>query len=175
MKVQCPKCSTSYRLPKGKAPSGDFKVRCKNCGHVIDVAAGEGAAAPEGEGEARWFLAAGTEKLGPFGLGEIERRLDAGEATPDTLVWRKGFKSWTRVADVEEFADRFAPAAGAMEEPTQLMPLSGLGAGDAADHAADVRELGGGEVGGAEALGMPLEFGPPQPAGPTTQPSRSRA
>lgn len=135
MKVQCPKCSTSYRLPKGKAPSGGFKVRCKNCGHVIDVAAGEGTE-PAADDEVRWYLASGTEKQGPFGLDELERRLDAGEATPDTLVWRKGFKTWTRIADVEEFQERFAPAAGLEEDATQLMPLGGGPTEDPASAAA---------------------------------------
>jgi len=143
MKVQCPKCSTSYRLPKGKAPSGGFKVRCKNCGHVIDVAAGE-PEAPAAESETRWFIAAGNEKQGPFASEEIERRLSAGEATPNTLVWRKGFKSWTRIADLEEFQEQFA-AAGEGDDATQLMPLAGIGgepSGAATGHEAPAAEGG---------------------------------
>jgi predicted Zn finger-like uncharacterized protein len=40
MKVQCPKCQTAYRLPDDRIPAGGggFKVRCKHCGTVIDVA-----------------------------------------------------------------------------------------------------------------------------------------
>ena len=105
MKVQCPKCSTSYRLPKGKAPAGGFKVRCKNCGHVINVASGGGEEAPESE--AIWFVAIGTEKQGPLTVEEVNQRFESGALKADSLVWRKGFKAWLKAADVEEFADRF--------------------------------------------------------------------
>ncbi len=105
MKVQCPKCSTSYRLPKGKAPAGGFKVRCKNCGHVINVASGGGEEAPASE--AIWFVAIGTEKQGPLTVEEVNQRFESGALKADSLVWRKGFKAWLKAADVEEFADRF--------------------------------------------------------------------
>lgn len=158
MKVQCPQCSTSYRLPKGKAPAGGFKVRCKNCGHVIDVAAGESDAA---EGEARWFVAVGNDKQGPLTLDEVTRRLDAGELASDTLVWRKGFKTWTRIAEVDEFQDRFEVAAGIGDEPTQLMPLAGVGAERPTGGMGGPSDSEGGEPHGAD--GETSEGGTPEP------------
>jgi predicted Zn finger-like uncharacterized protein len=46
MKVQCPKCRSSYKLPKDRVPSsGSVKVKCKSCGNVIEVTAAAASAA----------------------------------------------------------------------------------------------------------------------------------
>jgi predicted Zn finger-like uncharacterized protein len=133
MKVQCPKCSTSYRLPQGKLPAGGggFKVRCKNCGHVIDVASREpskpGAIAG---GEVAWFIAVGSDRQGPFVADEIISRLKAGVATTESFVWRKGFKGWVKLAEVEEFRDHLGPLAAVGDEATQLMNLSEMTGSD---------------------------------------------
>lgn len=143
MKVQCPKCNTTYRIPDGRVPAGGgtVKVRCKNCGNVIDVQAAGSAGTPVPD--ARWFVAIGNDKQGPMAREQVFALIRAGEIGRETYVWRKGFKEWQRLGDVAELAAAesgpravesettlasLAPRAGGPEtssemEPTVMEPL----------------------------------------------------
>lgn len=104
MKVQCPKCNATYRIPDDRIPEGggSVKVRCKNCGHVMDVK-GVDASGPQAQ-EARWFVAVGNDKRGPLGLEAVLALIRSGEIGMETYVWRKGFKEWVRLGDVPELS-----------------------------------------------------------------------
>lgn len=127
MKVQCPKCNTTYRIPDARVPAGGetVKVRCKNCGNVMDVRAGGSGEAPVPE--VRWFVAMGNDKKGPMPREQVLALVRSGEIGMETYVWRKGFQEWQRLGDVAELAAA-ASASGAVtsgETPVQSAPSPG--------------------------------------------------
>ena len=42
------------------------------------------------------------KQVGPLAPSEIQARVTAGTATPDTLVWRTGMDAWAHLGDVPE-------------------------------------------------------------------------
>lgn len=63
---------------------------------------------------AQWYYGSGDERVRPISARELKDLADAGEITPETLVWKKGLKEWVPVRKVRglflaEPAD--APAA----------------------------------------------------------------
>lgn len=184
MKVQCPKCNTTYRVPDDRIPAGGgtVKVRCKNCGNVIDVQAADsgGASVPE----ARWFVAMGNDKQGPMAREQVFALIRSGEIGMETYVWRKGFQEWQRLGDVAELAAAgsgpraveaeatpasIAPRAGQREtssemEPTVMESLpSGAFAGEVGLAAASAEAVSGVGPGAAAFPGAPSAAtgGPP--------------
>ena len=67
------------------------------------------AAAPDGPpplpGSTRWYLGVDGTQVGPLAPPEIAAMVSSGTATADTLVWRAGMATWTRLADVPELQD----------------------------------------------------------------------
>jgi len=53
-------------------------------------------------GTTQWYLGVDGRQVGPLAPPEIQARITAGTATPDTLVWRAGMAAWARLADVPE-------------------------------------------------------------------------
>ena len=60
------------------------------------------AGPPPLPGTTQWYLGVDGAQVGPLAPPEIQARITAGTATPDTLVWRAGMEAWTRLADVPE-------------------------------------------------------------------------
>jgi membrane protease subunit (stomatin/prohibitin family) len=64
------------------------------------------AAAPTGPpplpGSTQWYLGVDGKQVGPLAPSEIQTRVTAGTATPETLVWRAGMQAWVRLGDVPE-------------------------------------------------------------------------
>ncbi|MCF8088841.1 MAG: GYF domain-containing protein [Desulfotignum sp.] len=58
-------------------------------------------------GGPKYHLALNNKKLGPFTMDELKAKQVSGELeiAPDTLVWRKGLKTWQRVGEFEELFD----------------------------------------------------------------------
>ncbi len=46
-----------------------------------------------------WYCLFQGRKEGPFSVDELKKH---PRFTPDTLVWKKGFKEWVRARDVKE-------------------------------------------------------------------------
>lgn len=42
------------------------------------------------------------KQQGPFSMGEILDRINAGEITPETYIWKAGMQEWKRAKDVED-------------------------------------------------------------------------
>lgn len=51
-----------------------------------------------------WFLIIDNHQFGPFTTLELKKH---PKFTPDTLVWKKGFKEWTKARFVPELQDLF--------------------------------------------------------------------
>jgi len=122
MKVQCPKCSTTYRLPDDRVPpdSGRLKVRCKHCGYVIDVDVGKTGS--QDADDVKWYVAIGNERKGPMNRADVVGQMKGGGIGAETFVWRKGFDEWVRLGDMDEFKAELATSTEDVEE-TQLMDL----------------------------------------------------
>lgn len=59
-----------------------------------------------------WFVAVDGKSRGPFTREQIAEGLAAGLYTPQTLLWKKGFKTWQPLAEVPEFVEgKINPAA----------------------------------------------------------------
>lgn len=42
------------------------------------------------------------KQQGPFSMGEILERKNAGEITPETYIWKAGLQEWKKAKDVED-------------------------------------------------------------------------
>ena len=54
-----------------------------------------------------FFAGIGGQQAGPFDLPTLQQKLQAGEITGDTLVWRQGMAQWTKASEVPELASLF--------------------------------------------------------------------
>lgn len=58
-------------------------------------------------GEKKFFLGVGGQQTGPYSEQEINEKIQAGEAKPDTLVWYEGLGEWQRVDTIAYFQPAF--------------------------------------------------------------------
>ena len=133
MKITCPACNASYRLPDEKIQGKNriFKINCKRCGAEIRVRGVEtadeagrttlpfslDAAAPTPPPPAPvWFCGIDGKQVGPLTQAEVSDHIMAGRLGPDDLVWRKGFEAWKPVRTVPPFEDLVtgSPATAAL-------------------------------------------------------------
>jgi hypothetical protein len=56
-------------------------------------------------GSTQWYLGVDGKQVGPLAPSEIQRLVEAGTVTADTLAWRVGMAAWARLADVPELQD----------------------------------------------------------------------
>ncbi len=152
MNVTCDKCGKRYVISDDKVVGkASVKIRCKQCQNLISVAVTAPVAAPpqvsastgamvpaqrspwEEESTramppldttAQWFAMLGGKQQGPFGLGELQRRVAAGEVTLRTYLWKAGMGDWKRASDVPEVSPVFAgqSAPPPARPPTKSMP-----------------------------------------------------
>ena len=66
-----------------------------------------------------WYYERNGAQLGPVAAAEIQQRLDSGELSNTTLVWRDGMESWTELGRVPELL----PGGGA----NMMLPQSHSG------------------------------------------------
>ncbi len=145
MNVTCDKCGKRYVISDDKvAGKASVKIRCKQCQNLIQVAvaaaapmAGGGVGSPPPwendstralppiDTTVQWFAMLGGKQQGPFDLGELQRRYQAGEVTLRTYLWKAGMGDWKRAADVPEVSPLLAgvPAPAAPpKKPTTSLP-----------------------------------------------------
>jgi hypothetical protein len=67
-----------------------------------------------------WFILIADEKEGPYSFFQLKRD---PRITPDTLVWKEGFKDWTAIRFVPELKDIFKDENVVKEEPDLLNPV----------------------------------------------------
>lgn len=145
MNVTCDQCGKKYVISDEKLGGKTvFKVRCKQCQHLISVnlqissltpAPQQMPAAPPPAPTAdapQWFAMVGGQQQGPFEFEQLFERAGAGEITPRTHVWRAGMASWSRVQDVPELAPLVPTVSAVMAPPAPERPLDGLFGDDAA-------------------------------------------
>lgn len=75
-------------------------------------AAGGGAMAapPPPPPAAVWHVAVNGQTQGPYGLEQVVQGIQAGQVTPQTLVWNPSLTGWTAAGQVPQLGTYFAPA-----------------------------------------------------------------
>lgn len=65
-----------------------------------------------------WFVIIENQQLGPYSLLDLK---SDSRFTPDTLVWKKGYKEWTKARFVQELSKLFKdePEPQALHEPNK--------------------------------------------------------
>jgi predicted Zn finger-like uncharacterized protein len=136
MKITCPACNASYRLPDERIQGKNriFKISCKKCSAEIRVRGVETAeeigrttmpfalelpapaAAPAATLQV-WFAGIDGKQVGPLSETELGEHIHAGRLGPADLVWKKGFSQWMPVREVPPFDDMLAEAPVAGDEP----------------------------------------------------------
>ena len=61
-----------------------------------------------------WYVLIGQQQVGPLTDEELGARINVGEATAESYVWKEGFIDWVQLDTLQEFASWFgvsAPAA----------------------------------------------------------------
>jgi hypothetical protein len=71
-------------------------------------------AAPQ---SAVYKVAVNSQSTGPFSLGQLVEKIQAGEISPQTLVWKPGMPQWAPAQNVEDFTEAFA-ALHSAENPS---------------------------------------------------------
>lgn len=57
---------------------------------------------------APFYLGIGGAPVGPVSAADVQRKIGAGEVTPETLVWQQGLSGWVTAASVPAVAGWFA-------------------------------------------------------------------
>lgn len=87
----------------------------------LALAAGNPPPIPaEAQEDAVWFAVIDGQQVGPLTEGAIVRRMEEGSIRPDTLVWRDGMASWTKIAETHAFEAR--RIADRLQNPKKVTP-----------------------------------------------------
>ena len=71
--------------------------------------------------EAVWYVVIDGAQVGPLTEDGVMRRLDRGEISSGTLIWRAGMAQWQTIADTQPImAKRVAAAIRDWKPPTPL-------------------------------------------------------
>jgi TonB family protein len=146
MKIVCDTCGTRYSIEDRQVAGKSFKIRCKQCAHVI-VLAGPRAPTAEPAAPGTWHAVIdGTPR--PIALGELRQLRAAGALDDRSLVWREGFDDWRALGGVDELREvappsvDLAPDAGPEgRQPGE--PGASAGAEDAAGRSLEPAPLRG--------------------------------
>jgi predicted Zn finger-like uncharacterized protein len=67
--------------------------------------------APEsgGDEESEWYVAIDDEQIGPLTVAEVQRHWEAGDLSPDSLVWKSSMADWDPLSTVDELKHLIAP------------------------------------------------------------------
>jgi hypothetical protein len=64
-----------------------------------------------------WYYADSGAARGPMPIGDVVNAISAMRSPADTMVWRAGFQSWMKAADVPEIAQRVLTPAPFLPPP----------------------------------------------------------
>ncbi|HEX7841829.1 MAG TPA: zinc-ribbon domain-containing protein, partial [Kofleriaceae bacterium] len=106
MKIACDTCGTKYSIDDSRIAGRRFKIRCKQCAHVIVLPDVRAAPAETLPAAGVWYVVADSTPR-PITLDELRRLHALGKLDERSLVWREGFLDWCELGMVEEL--RAAP------------------------------------------------------------------
>jgi predicted Zn finger-like uncharacterized protein len=100
MKIVCDACGTRYSIEDSRVAGRSFKIRCKQCAHVIVL---PGTRAPTAEPAAAGTWHAVIDGMPrPIGVDDLRQLRTAGVLEDRTLVWREGLDDWRELGSVDE-------------------------------------------------------------------------
>ncbi len=116
--VRCQKCGAQYAIPEERARGRRLTVRCMSCGGQMEVEGDDsGLSSPSLvdlksglTGERCWYLIEDRQRMGPYSEIDLLKRLDKGEITGETHVWRDGYKEWRKLSSLPQFKSVIDPA-----------------------------------------------------------------
>jgi predicted Zn finger-like uncharacterized protein len=123
-----------------------------------------------------WFAMVAGQQEGPFGAGELARRVRGGAIGPRTYVWKEGMPAWQRCGEVPELAVLFGSRPPLASSPR---PAATAAAGEPARAATrraaevslgSVQQRAAGPTRAAERARVPADAWPPAPAPPVDAP-----
>ena len=105
MIFHCGSCQAKYQLPDERVAGRTVRMKCRKCGHFIEVKGPspveERAAVGGSQG---WYAGIDGRPTGPMNEEELAAKIAASVVTGETLVWREGFDTWIPLASVSELA-----------------------------------------------------------------------
>lgn len=135
MRILCDSCGTKYSISDDKVRGKVFKIRCKNCSHVIivrgDNEAEAAVAAGAAGGGAVWYIVRNGQQDGPYDVSDIERFIADGEANADTYTWKEGFSDWVPMSSVDDLK-HILPSANV--DATVALGMGGMSAAMGGHH-----------------------------------------
>jgi predicted Zn finger-like uncharacterized protein len=144
MKIVCDTCGTRYSIDDGRVAGRSFKVRCKQCAHVIVL---PGSRAPTAEPAAPRVWHAVIDGIPrPIAVEDLRQLRVAGELDDRTLVWREGLDDWRELGSVAELR-------GAAPASVVIAPELGPEGAPARRSDAAIEGATGGAAGGASGAG----------------------
>jgi membrane protease subunit (stomatin/prohibitin family) len=54
-----------------------------------------------------YYVAVGGQQTGPFDMGTLQQKIQSGDLSKDTLVWKNGMAQWAKAGDVSELNQLF--------------------------------------------------------------------
>jgi predicted Zn finger-like uncharacterized protein len=120
MDVICERCGTEYEFDETLLSARGTSVKCTNCGHVFKVYP---RGADQAERASRWRLRrpdGTTDALDS--LRELQRRITAGELTPDDEIAR-GDDDWKKLGSIPELETFFHAAGVRIPSPRTRSPI----------------------------------------------------
>ena len=134
MRFECEACGASYSLSDERVAGRRLKVRCRQCGAMVEVVGASSArsledeptrqysaaqlevitealkrAAPESSDEAvadqRWHAVIGGEQVGPIDRAYLREQVRQGRVTGRTYVWSAEIDRWAPITEVAALAD----------------------------------------------------------------------
>ncbi|MDP1879896.1 MAG: DUF4339 domain-containing protein [Parachlamydiaceae bacterium] len=59
---------------------------------------------PSSKNKKEWWIRVGDQQIGPLSIKELKKNI---YFTPDTYVWKKGWKEWIQAKDVPQLNEAF--------------------------------------------------------------------
>lgn len=72
--------------------------------------------------EENYFLSVNGQQQGPFNIPLLQQKVQTGQLTPQTYVWKQGMTNWAFAKDIPELAGLFTPSAPGSMPPPPPMP-----------------------------------------------------
>ena len=106
MKFVCDSCNARYRIDDARVEGKALKIRCKRCGHLIDVRAPLAPREPSGAPASvvEWYVAINGVTEGPFDESAVVAQFASGAVGDEAYVWNETFGDWKPAIEVPVFA-----------------------------------------------------------------------
>ena len=149
MKFVCDRCQTRYSVADEKVRQRILRIRCKTCGNVITVQAGEmvpgaqdSSKGPEPGARAssesaagsssspsrpssslpEWFVAVEGVEQGPLSCTDAAKTIVSLKTEQSVHVWKEGMDGWKRPQDVAIIAQEIGLLKGPPAGPSSHAP-----------------------------------------------------